>query len=147
LETNVLCLSAGNRKNLVGIKDGFVQPKSAQSGCTGLSGGAPDSVRCRQADSGELTALGKSSATYDYNSPDCPGCTGLSGEPTVGRVIRARRVAEPTARRGHRFVRCCRRFEPGGSLDRRVNYRRVPQPRWVGARQSAKGEAAGGRRA
>jgi hypothetical protein len=33
----------------------------------------------------------------------------------------------------------CRRFEPGGSLDRRVNCRRVPQPRWVGARQSAKG--------
>jgi hypothetical protein len=33
----------------------------------------------------------------------------------------------------------CRRFEPGGSLDRRVNYRRVPQPRWVGARWSAKG--------
>jgi hypothetical protein len=33
----------------------------------------------------------------------------------------------------------CRRFKPGGSLDRRVNYRRVPQPRWVGARRSAKG--------
>ena len=33
----------------------------------------------------------------------------------------------------------CRCFEPGGSLDRRVNYRRVPQPRWVGARRSAKG--------
>jgi hypothetical protein len=29
--------------------------------------------------------------------------------------------------------------KPGGSLDRRVNYRRVPQPRWVGARRSAKG--------
>jgi hypothetical protein len=28
---------------------------------------------------------------------------------------------------------------PGGSLDRRVNCRRVPQPRWVGARRSAKG--------
>jgi hypothetical protein len=28
---------------------------------------------------------------------------------------------------------------PGGSLDRRVNYRHVPQPRWVGARRSAKG--------
>jgi hypothetical protein len=41
-----LCLSAGNRKNHVEIKDGFVQPKSALSGCTGLSGGAPDSVRC-----------------------------------------------------------------------------------------------------
>jgi hypothetical protein len=34
----------------------------------------------------------------------------------------------------------CRRFDPGGSLDRRVNCRRVPQPRWVGARRSAKGE-------
>src|SRR5688572_2447788 len=33
----------------------------------------------------------------------------------------------------------CRCFEPRGSLDRRVNYRRVPQPRWVGARWSAKG--------
>jgi hypothetical protein len=33
----------------------------------------------------------------------------------------------------------CRRFDPGGSLDRRVNYRRVSQPRWVGARQSTKG--------
>jgi hypothetical protein len=28
----------------------------------------------------------------------------------------------------------CRRFDPEGSLDRRVNCRCVPQPRWVGAR-------------
>jgi hypothetical protein len=33
----------------------------------------------------------------------------------------------------------CRRFDPGGSLDRRVNFRRVSQPRWVGARRSTKG--------
>jgi hypothetical protein len=33
----------------------------------------------------------------------------------------------------------CRRFDPGGSLDRRVNCRRVSQPRWVGARRSMKG--------
>jgi hypothetical protein len=33
----------------------------------------------------------------------------------------------------------CRRFETGGSLARRVNCRRVPQPRWVGARRSTKG--------
>jgi hypothetical protein len=33
----------------------------------------------------------------------------------------------------------CRRFDPGGSLDRRVNCRRVPQPRWVVARRSVKG--------
>jgi hypothetical protein len=47
------------------LKDGFVQPKSAQSGCTGQ-------CPVRQTDSGELAALGKSSATYGYNSPDCP---------------------------------------------------------------------------
>jgi hypothetical protein len=41
----------------------------------------------------------------------------------------------------------CRRFDLGGSLDRRVNCRRVPQPRWVGVRRSAKGGKAGGRQA
>jgi hypothetical protein len=33
----------------------------------------------------------------------------------------------------------CWRFETGGSLGRRVKCRCVPQPRWVGARPSAKG--------
>jgi hypothetical protein len=33
-------------------------------------------------------------------------CTGLSGEPTVGRTIRAWRVAEPTVRWGHWTVWC-----------------------------------------
>jgi hypothetical protein len=33
----------------------------------------------------------------------------------------------------------CRCFETGGSLDRRVKCRCVPQPKWVGARRSAKG--------
>jgi hypothetical protein len=43
----------------------------------------------------------------------------------------------------------CRCFETRGSLDRRVNCRRVPQPRWVDARRNAKGERKqpeGGRR-
>jgi hypothetical protein len=40
----------------------------------------------------------------------------------------------------------CRRFDPGGSLDRRVNCRRVSQPRWVGVRQSTKGGKQGDRR-
>jgi hypothetical protein len=40
----------------------------------------------RQAGSAELAALGKNSTAYGYNSPDCPVCTGLSGEPTVGRA-------------------------------------------------------------
>jgi hypothetical protein len=113
------------------------QPKSAQSGCTGLSGGAPDSVRCARVArgkrllsglrrrcttiihrivrwctglsggllTGELVALGKSSSTYGYNSPDC-SVSQRSAGPTVGRAICAGHVAEPTARRGHRSVRC-----------------------------------------
>jgi hypothetical protein len=85
--------------------DGFVQPKSAQSGSTGLSGGAPDSVRCARTGSSELAALGNSPTTYDYNSPDCPVSQRSAG-PTVGRAICAGHVAEPTARRGHRTVRC-----------------------------------------
>jgi hypothetical protein len=60
----------------------------------------------RQAGSGKLAALGKNLTAYGYNSPDCPVCTGLSGEPTVGCAICARHVAEPTVRRGHRTVRC-----------------------------------------
>jgi hypothetical protein len=85
----------------------------AEFGSTGLSGGVPNSVRwctgqcpVRQAGSSEVAALGNSPATYGYNSPDCPVCTGLSGEPTVGHAIYAGHVAEPTARRGHRTVRC-----------------------------------------
>jgi hypothetical protein len=47
--------------------------------------GAPD-CPVRQDGSGELAALGNELAAYDYNSPDRPVCTGLSGEPTVGRA-------------------------------------------------------------
>jgi hypothetical protein len=40
----------------------------------------------------------------------------------------------------------CRRFDPEGSLDRRVNCRCVSQPRWVGARQNTRGETVRGNR-
>jgi hypothetical protein len=36
----------------------------------------------------------------------------------------------------------CRRFDPGGSLDRRVNCRCVSQPRWVDARWNTRGKTA-----
>jgi hypothetical protein len=49
-----------------------------------VSGGAPDSVRCARLTRREEAALGNSPTAYGYNSPDCPVCTGLSGEPTVG---------------------------------------------------------------
>jgi hypothetical protein len=61
-------------------------PKPAQSGCTGLSGGAPDSVRCARLALANSLLSGIQSAAYGYNSPDCLMCTGLSGEPTVGRA-------------------------------------------------------------
>jgi hypothetical protein len=50
---------------------GSVQPKLSSVSHTGLSGGAPDSVRCARLVSGEQAALGKCLAAYDYNSPDC----------------------------------------------------------------------------
>jgi hypothetical protein len=37
----------------------------------------------------------------------------------------------------------CRHFDPGGSLDRQVNYRCVSQPRWVGARRNTREENCG----
>jgi hypothetical protein len=40
----------------------------------------------------------------------------------------------------------CRRFNPGGSLYRRVNCRCVSQPRWVGARRNTRGKTIRGNR-
>jgi hypothetical protein len=57
----------------------------------------------RQAGVCQLAALGKRLTAYGYKSPDYPVSQQLAG-PMVGRVIRARRVAEPTVRRGHRTV-------------------------------------------
>jgi hypothetical protein len=71
---------------------------SAQSGCT-------RQCPVRQAGVCQLAALRKRLTAYDYKSPDCPVIQQSAG-PTVGRVIRARRVAEPMVRRGHQTVRC-----------------------------------------
>jgi hypothetical protein len=54
--------------------------------CTGLSGGAPDSVRCASLASGELSALGSRRRRTAINHQTVRWCTGLSGEPTVGRA-------------------------------------------------------------
>jgi hypothetical protein len=40
----------------------------------------------------------------------------------------------------------CRRFDPEGSLDRRVNCRCVSQPRWVGVRRNTRGKTVRGTR-
>jgi hypothetical protein len=67
--------------------DGFVQPKSAQSGCTGLSGGAPDSVRCARLALANLLLSGVRRRCTAINHWTVRWCTGLSGEPFTGEVV------------------------------------------------------------
>jgi hypothetical protein len=85
--------------------------KSAQSGSTGLSGGAPDSVRCARLARANwpLSGIHRRRTTIIHRTvrcaPDCPVSQRSAG-PTVGRAICAGHVAEPTARKGHQTVRC-----------------------------------------
>jgi hypothetical protein len=89
----------------------LVQPKSSSVWHTGLSGGAPDSVRCARLNSDEQAALGRIWRRTTIIHRTVWWCTGLSGEPTVasatvGRAIRGRRVAHANSRQGHQIVRC-----------------------------------------
>jgi hypothetical protein len=65
---------------------------------TGLSGGAPDSVRCARLAGGELAALGKKQRRTAIIHRTVWWCTGLSGEPTV--VSANGRLRNPRATRG-----------------------------------------------
>jgi hypothetical protein len=99
-----LCLSAGNRKNpIVNVL--------ARAAKTLLSLGAPDSVRCARMARAKwpLSGIHRRRTAIIHRTvrcaPDCPVSQRSAG-PTVGRAICAGHVAEPTARRGHRTVRC-----------------------------------------
>jgi len=71
---------------------------SAQSGCTGLSGGAPDSVRCARLALANLLLSGLRRRCTAINHRTVRWCTGLSGEPTVGPANG--RPRNPRATRG-----------------------------------------------
>jgi hypothetical protein len=77
----------------------------AQSGSTGLSGGASDSVRCARLARANWTLSGihrRRTAIIHRTvrcAPDCPVSQRSAG-PTVGCAICARHVAEPTVGRG-----------------------------------------------
>jgi hypothetical protein len=90
-------------------RNGFVQPKSAQFGCTGLSGGAPDCPVSRSQANSSLSGIDQWRTTIIHRTvwcaPDCPVSQRSAG-PTVGRAIRAGHVAEPTVGRGHRTIWC-----------------------------------------
>ena len=84
---------------------------SAQSGSTGLSGGAPDSVRCARLARANwpLSGIHRRRTAIIHRTVRCaPNCpvSQRSARPTVGCAICARHVAEPTVGRGHRTVRC-----------------------------------------
>ena len=62
---------------------GSVQPKLSSVWHTGLSGGAPDSVRCVRLVSGESAALGNRRRCTTIIHRTVWWCTGLSGESSV----------------------------------------------------------------
>jgi hypothetical protein len=80
-----LCLSTGNRRNQFGKGMALFSQRQ-------FSLGAPDCPMVHRTVSGAPGWLWQtgcsrvSSVAYGYKSPDCPVCTGLSGEPTVGRA-------------------------------------------------------------
>jgi hypothetical protein len=104
LKTNVLCLSARNRRNNFG-EVGCVQPKGCSISVHRTVRWCTEQCPVRQAGVCQLAALGTSTAVYGYKSPDCPVSQQSAG-PTVGRGIRARRVARANGEKGHRTIRC-----------------------------------------
>jgi hypothetical protein len=78
LSTNIFYLSARNNEKRTAKSLGSVQPKLCSVWHTGLSGGAPDSVRCARLNSGEQATLEKSGGIrlqftgLSGGTPDCP---------------------------------------------------------------------------
>jgi hypothetical protein len=84
---------------------GLVQPKSSSAWHTGLSDGAPDSVRCARPASREQATIGKVWRRTAIIHRTVRWCTRLSSEPTttsatVGRAIRGQCVARANGRQG-----------------------------------------------
>jgi hypothetical protein len=93
---------------------------------TGLSGGAPDSVRCARLNSGEQAALGKIWRRMTIIHRTVRWCTGLSDEPTaasatVSRAIRGQRMAHANGRQGAPDCLVCIGQCPVRQLPRRCN--------------------------
>jgi hypothetical protein len=111
---------------------GLVQPKSSSAWHTGLSGGAPDSVRCARPASGEQDTLGKNRRRTSIIHRTVRWYTGLSGEPMaasamVGRAIRGRRVARAKGRQGAPdSVRCANCHESATVVCAKIGKRSAP---------------------
>jgi hypothetical protein len=107
---------------------GSKQPRLKTVWHTGLSGGAPDSVRCARLVSSELATLGSFWRHTAIIHRTVRWRTGLSGEPTaasatVGRQIRGRRVARSNGRQGAPDCQVCTGQCPVRQPARRSNGR------------------------
>jgi hypothetical protein len=78
-------------------------------------------VRCARLNSGEQAALGKIWRRTAIIHWTVRWCTGLSGEPTVGRAIRGQRVAHANYRQGAPDCLVCTGQCPVRQLARRCN--------------------------
>jgi hypothetical protein len=99
------CLSDRNKEKRRRKGLDSEQPTLSSVWHTGLSGGAPDSVRCTRPASGEQATLGRIWWRTAIIHRTVRWCTGLSGEPTaasatVGRAIRGQRVARANSQQG-----------------------------------------------
>jgi hypothetical protein len=81
----VLCLSARNRRNRFGEKLAMYSQKAARSGCTGLSGGALDNVRCARISPDEQPTLRSRRRRTTINHRTVRWCTRLSGESSAAK--------------------------------------------------------------
>jgi hypothetical protein len=80
--------------------------KAARSGCTGLSGGAPDSVRCARTSPDEQPTLGSRRRRTAINHRTVRWCTGLSSESSAAKSPLSGNSQQRTAK-NHRTVRWC----------------------------------------
>jgi hypothetical protein len=80
--------------------------KAARSGCTGLSGGAPDSVRCASTSPDEQSSLGSRRRHTAINHRTVRWCTGLSGESSAAKSPLSGNSQQRTTK-NHRTVRWC----------------------------------------
>jgi hypothetical protein len=122
----MFCLSDRNKEKRRRKGLGLVQPRLSSVWHTGLSGGAPDSVRCARLASDELATLGNVWRRTAIFHRTVRWCTGLSGEPTatsatVSRAIHGRRVARANGRQGVPDCPVCTGQCPVRQLPRRCN--------------------------
>jgi hypothetical protein len=99
---------------------------SARSGCTGLSGGAPDSVWCARLTTVNWLLSGSDQRRTAINHRTVRWCTGLSGEPFTGEVVA---LGKRLTTYGYKSLDCpVSQRSAGPTVGRGIRARRVAEP-------------------